>query len=184
MAASLLHIIIFIGIINIGCQDLFYALIIKMKKVTSIILTYREALMHIWNTYHAIDQSVAGDFIFEVDKAFSLVEKGLFDSLVQAKIFDYAQEPDFKDCWDIYVVPRKRITQTKGGIKKGLYCEWKDYEFQNDDTIFKFNRLFDCDQEGEMKGEFVRVKPYNSQNERPFTDYLFKIDDVEFYIKN
>jgi hypothetical protein len=155
-----------------------------MKKITIIILIYREALMHLWNTYYVIDKSVEDDFIFEVDKAFSLVQKGLFDSLVLAKIVDYALEPDSNNCWDIYVVPKKQLTQTIAGIKKELNCYWEDYEFHSDETTFKFNMLFDWDQEGQMNGEFVRVKPYNSHSERPFTDYLFKIEDVEFYIKN
>ncbi len=155
-----------------------------MKNITKIILIYREALIHLWNTYYVIDPTCEDNFVFEVDKAFSLIEKGLFDSLVQAKIFDYALEPGYKDCWDIYVIPKKRIIKAIAGVKKGLDCNWEDYELLLDETTYKFNTLFDWDQEGIMKGEFVRVKPFNSQKELQYTDFLFKIEDVDFYIKN
>lgn len=154
-----------------------------MKDITPIICTYREALVYMWNTYFATGVNLKNDFNFEVDKSFSLIREGLFDSLVQAKIFDYSIPPNEDGTWEIYVIPENKTIKAIAGTQKGGDCFWEDCEIENEDYTFKFYCLFDWDQEGIMKGEFVRVKPSSPSLELSITDYLFRIEDVKFYIK-
>ncbi len=155
-----------------------------MKNVTNIILTYREAKINLWNNYFFQINQNEDQFNFEIDKAFSLIEKGLFDSLVQAKIFYYNQEPDLNNCWNIYIVPKSTVSQFFEGKYINNVLHWYDQEFKNDGTIFKYNELFDWDQEGLMKCEFIKVKSDKTIIESNSTYFLFKIEDVDFFIEN
>ena len=139
--------------------------------------------MTLWNTYFATGVDHKAKFRFDVDKSFSLIEEGLFDSLVQAKIFDHKTTPNEDGSWEIIVIPKKKVTKAIAGVKKGQNCYWEDCEIKNDNTTFKYYRFFDWEQEGFMKGEFVRVKPFNQHSELSKADYLFRIEDVKFYKK-
>lgn len=62
--------------------------------------------MDLWNQNYVISNTDQRDFMFEIDKAFSIIEQGLFDSLVIAKSFHYSIEPSGYGFYaDIVVVP-------------------------------------------------------------------------------
>jgi hypothetical protein len=150
-----------------------------MKNITDIILTYREALMQLWNTYF-LNNPENDIFQFETDKAFSRIRDGLFESLVQAKIFPYSRIIGANGYWDIEVKPKEDVDNIIIGKKDGLNYNWKSTKLISKSHLYKFIELFDWDQEGKMNCEFVRVRRLDSEIE---LDCLFKIDEVEFYIK-
>lgn len=155
-----------------------------MKNITKHILTYRKVLMNLWNQNFVIELNSKDDFIFEIDKAFSFVEKGLFDSLVVAKAFDSSIERSKEGYFtEIMVTPVSTNIKAMAAKKKVLEYNWENLEGIPNDCIFKYLDLFDWDTEEGMNCEYIRVRLTESNTLRKYVgfDFLFRFNDVEIY---
>ena len=138
--------------------------------------------MDIWNNYFCIKPaSNKRDFIFEVDKAFSLVDEGIFNALVIAKLFDYQIE-NRAVYTDLIVKPKQQLKAYFARPTYNLF-DWEEIELGVDSGLFHFMELFDWSTEKGMACEFVRARLSSSDSIPEWNGYhfLFEYDAVNFY---
>ncbi|MCU4177351.1 hypothetical protein [Carboxylicivirga sp. N1Y90] len=158
-----------------------------MKSITEDISDYRAILMDLWNQNFTNTEKKQDLFNFEIDKAFSRVQDGLFESLVLAKSFDYpiARNPNgFFD--QIVVVPKSYTIEVLAAIEHGIEWRWEKMEITKDNSKFCFIDLYDWDSFDKMDCQFARTRliESNTLSARIGYDFLFNFDEVEIIKTN
>lgn len=155
-----------------------------MLELTDLILDYRNSLQELWNKHFAHDPSRKPAFTFEIDKAFSLIEEGLFEALVMAKSFHTSVSPTPSGYYDMILVhPMFEEGDALCAKAVGQTYEWTEMHVKADACTFKFIELFDWSTEEAMTCEFVRARLTESNNLADYIgyDFLFRTEEVKFY---
>ena len=157
-----------------------------MIDISRLVLDYRKCLRDLWNQYFALDSAEEDNFKFEIDKSFSLIDDGLFTSLVIAKAFEY-QISKTKDGYynQIIVVPKNVKIQALCAKSLGLNYNWENITIPSKRSVFKFMEIFSWSTNEKKEFEIVRVRLTESDDMEKYVgyDFLLKTTEVLYYKK-
>tara|TARA_Y100000589_G_C26580243_1_gene398074 strand:- start:6 stop:461 length:456 start_codon:yes stop_codon:yes gene_type:complete len=150
-----------------------------MTDITEIINNYSDCLKELWNN-NFVNPKI--DFKHEIDKPFSLIQEGLFNSLVVAKCFDFSIEPNKENYYEKIQVKTNRELALFAQVNEDVY-NWKKINLTGENT-FHFVELFDWETANGMDCEFVKVKLTNSTKHKDQTNsyFLLKTKESKFYL--
>jgi hypothetical protein len=134
-----------------------------MRDVTDLLMTYREAMRHLWNTYFVREMSSLLE-CGALDK-FEEIDRLLFSALVLDQLAPLHPAVNFRsEVWPFLRVVAQEDSDSLAMMLSDLITgpnrSWSDRTFikLNPDTELAFIEFFDWDQYGFVSFPYIRLK--------------------------